>query len=103
MRHGEIHIQKAHKLGVSSNCLGDSLSGECLFTEPTLDRTKYFSVCGILFVKELTQGMISRAQAIAKVLREDPTAIYTKTKTKRSYEYSSLTIMIVYVQAYVAS
>ena len=68
---------------MGSDHLGDSLPRERLLTEPTLDRTKHLSVRSILFVEKLTQSMIRRAEAIAEVLRENPTAIYVRTMKKK--------------------
>ena len=75
MRHREIHIKQSHKLRMRSDHLSDRLPRERLLPKSPLDRTEDFSVCGILLVEELTEGVVGRAEAVEEVLGEDPAAV----------------------------
>jgi len=62
---------------VGLNGLSNAFSRKCFFTEPSLDVIQNFSMGGISFVQYILELQIRRTKAIAKMLSENPTTIWS--------------------------
>ena len=64
-----------HKVRVSKDDLRDTLAGECLLPEPFLDVVQDLGMCGVILVQHILELKVGRTEAVAEVLREDPSTI----------------------------
>ena len=73
------HVGKSakntHQLRPAQDDLQDNLPREGFVPEPTLDSVQDLRVYRVGFVKEVLELQVGRAEAVRKVLREDPAAV----------------------------
>ena len=70
-----VQFQNTHQLWVSMDNLSNALPRERLFSETPLDIVEDLCVKCVRLVQDVPQVEIRRPEAVAKVLRKDPTAI----------------------------
>ena len=73
------HVGKSakntHQLRPAQDDLQDNLPREGFVPEPTLDSVQDFSVHRVVFGKQVLELQVRGAEAVRKVLREDPAAV----------------------------
>ena len=70
-----MSTKNTHQLGPAKDDLQDNLAREGFVPEPTLDSVQDFSVHRVVFGKQVLELEVGCAEAVRKVLREDPAAV----------------------------
>ena len=73
--HVGMSTKNTHQLGPAKDDLQDNLAREGFVPEPTLDSVQDLRVYRVGFVEEVLELQVGRAEAVRKVLREDPAAV----------------------------